>query len=125
MILHDTYLGMRTEIARAATSSFKFLPDRVWKSVSGWPARPLSRAGKEALIKAVCQAIPLYVMSCFQVPVDICEKMKKCLADQWWGFEDGKKKMHWRSWDWLTTPKILGGLGFRDFVIFNQAMLGK
>ena len=85
----------------------------------------MSRAGKETLIKAVCQAIPLYVMSCFQVPVDICEKMRKCLADQWWGFEDGKKKMHWRSWDWLSTPKSLGGLGFRHFVTFNQAMLGK
>jgi hypothetical protein len=33
--------------------------------------------------------------------------------------------MHWWSWEWLTSPKSLGGLHFRDFTLFNQAMLGK
>ena len=124
-ILQDTYLGMPTEIARAVSSSFKFLPDRVWKSVNNWSDRPISRAGKEALLKSVSQAVSTYVMSCFQVPMGICDKMKSIIANYWWGFEDGRKKMHWRSWDWLTSPKSLGGLGFRDFVLFNQAMLGK
>jgi ribonuclease HI len=124
-ILHDTYLGMPTEIARSVSSSFKFLSDRVWRSVMNWPERPMSRAGKETMLKSVTQSIPNFVSSCFRIPVDICHKMKNCVADQWWGFEEGKKKMHWRSWAWLSTPKSLGGMGFRDFVLFNQAMLGR
>src|SRR6266540_1289471 len=124
-ILQDTYLGMPTEVARAATFSFKFLPDRVWKSVSSCSGCPLSRAGKEAWLKSVAQAVPNYIMSYFQVPVGTCDKLGAHIANHWWGFEDGKKKMHWRSWDWLSTPKSLGGLGFRDFTLFNQAMLGK
>jgi hypothetical protein len=123
--LQDSYLGMPTEIARSAMASFKFLPDRVWKSVTGWSDRPLSRAGKETKLKSVTQSIANYVMSCFQVSVGTCNKMKSYVANDWWGMEDGKRKLHWRSWDWLTTPKSLGGMGFRDFVLFNQAMLGK
>jgi hypothetical protein len=34
-VLQDSYLGMPTEVARAASASFKFLPDRVWRSVTG------------------------------------------------------------------------------------------
>jgi hypothetical protein len=63
--LQDSYLGMPTEIARSAMASFKFLPDRVWKSVTGWSDRPLSRAGKETKLKSVTQSIANYVMSCF------------------------------------------------------------
>jgi hypothetical protein len=87
--------------------------------------RPLSRQGNEVMPKAVIQDIPVYVMSCFMLPVSTCEQMRKAIANQWWGFEDGKKKMHWRSWDWLSTPKSLGGMGFRDMELFNQAMLGR
>jgi hypothetical protein len=64
-VLQDAYLGMPTKTAREITSSFKFLPEMVWKCLNSCSGRPLSRAGKEAWLKAVVQAIPNYVMSCF------------------------------------------------------------
>jgi hypothetical protein len=54
----------------------------------------MSRSGKETMLKAVIQAIPTYIMSCFQIPVSICDAFRKAVADHWWGFEEGKKKMH-------------------------------
>jgi hypothetical protein len=123
-ILQDTYLGMPTDIARAATASFKFLSDTVWKCVTSIVGRPLSRAGKETWLKSVAQSIPNHVMSCFEVPISTCDKMKSSISNHWWGFEEGRKKMHWRSWAWLSSPKSVGGLGFRDFPLFNQVMVG-
>ena len=41
------------------------------------------------------------------------------------GCGEWQENIHWRSWKWLSTPKDLGGMGFRDFKLFNQAMLGR
>jgi len=87
----------------------------MWKRIRGWSDRPISRAGKEIMLKSVIQAIPIYVMSCFRLPVSICDKMRSTILNHWWGVEDGKKKMHWRSWEWLTTPKSMGGMGFETW----------
>ena len=123
--LQSTYLGMPTYVGQSKVNTFNFISERTWKRVQGWNDRPMSRAGKEIMLKSVAQAIPTYVMSCFRLPDSICENLRATISNHWWGFEGGKKKMHWRSWDWLTTPKFLGGMGFRDMKLFNQAMLGR
>jgi hypothetical protein len=76
-------------------------------------------------IKSVIQAIPAHIMSCFQIPLSNCDNMRRAIADWWWGMEDGRRKLHWRAWEWLSTPKSLGGLGFKDMSLFNKAMLGR
>jgi hypothetical protein len=124
-ILNDFYLGMPTSVGRSPTATFNFLYEMIWKRINSVVDRPMSRAGKEAFLKAVIQALPTFVMSCFQIPISNCDKMRATIANQWWGIEEGKKKLHWRSWEWLSTPKSLGGMGFRDLTLFNQAMLGR
>jgi hypothetical protein len=107
-VLNDFYLGMPTSVKRSLTATFNFLYNKIWKYLIGLSDRPMSRAGNETLLKAVIQAIPTFVMSCFQLPVATCDRIKSIIANRWWGLEDGKRKMHWRSWDWLSTPKALG-----------------
>jgi hypothetical protein len=123
--LQDSYLGMPTQIGRSPIITFRYLFDSMWRHVSGLLDMPLSKMGNEIMLKAFIQAIPTYVMSCFLLLVATCEEMRKIIADFWWGFKDGKRKMHWRSWEWLSSSRNIRGMGFQDMELFNQAMLGR
>jgi hypothetical protein len=92
--LSDFYLGMPTLVGRSPTTTFKFIFDKIWKYLNGIVGKPLSRAGNETLLKAVIQAIPNFVMSYFLLPLTNCDKIKLVIANQWWGVEDGKRKIH-------------------------------
>lgn len=45
------------------------------------------------------------------------------IARFWWGSTKEKRKISWVAWRKLARPKTVGGLGFRDLHLFNQALL--
>ncbi|XP_057419184.1 uncharacterized mitochondrial protein AtMg00310-like [Lotus japonicus] len=122
---HDKYLGLPTIIGKSKKQVFERVQERMWKKLKGWKEQTLSRAGKEVLLKSVAQAIPTYIMSCFRLPVGVCQKMETMCAKFWWGQRENERKIHWNSWRNLCKPKSQGGLGFRNIEDFNTALLGK
>ena len=107
----DSYLGLPTLIGRKKYDIFSFLKERVWKKIQGWKEKLLSRAGKEVLIKAVAQSILTYTMRVFQIPGNELDAM---CARFWWGQVGEEQKIHCKSWNFLTQPKKMGGMGFWD-----------
>ena len=82
----------------------------------------LSRAGKEVLIKAVAQSIPTYTMGVFQLPRKLCDVLDAMCARFWWGQIGEERKIHRKSWSFLTWSKKEGGMRFRDIrVLFSYA----
>ena len=85
----------------------------------------MSQAGREVLIKAVAQALPTFLMSIFKFPRSTCDDLARMIRSYWWGACRGKRKTHWKAWDSLLRPKSCGGMGFKDFRLFNQTMLAR
>jgi hypothetical protein len=85
----------------------------------------LSKEGKEVLIKVVAQAIPRYVMGCFDIAKEVCDQIRSLIARYWWSDQDNDNRIHWLSKEILSLPKGWGGIGFRDIHTFNLVMLAK
>ena len=77
------------------------------------------------LLKAVVQAIPTFAMSCFKLPVGLCNDIEVMIRKFWWGQRGDRRKIHWKKWEFLCKLKSKGDLGFRELGKFNEAMLAK
>lgn len=120
---HDLYLGLPTMSLRSKRHQFKYLVERVVKWIQGWNSKCFSIGGKKVLIKSLLQVIPSFLMSCFKLPSMVWEDIERECAKFWWEIYNGRRKMHWKTWDFLCNPKSRGGLGFRKLIEFNRALL--
>jgi hypothetical protein len=123
--LNEKYLGMPADVEVSKNGAFKYLKERLWNKIQGWMSKVLSSAGKQVLVKSIAQAVPIFSMSCFKLPRGLCEHLTSMIKAFWWGSKSGQQKPYWVSWDTMCMPKHMGGLGFRDFEIFNLALLAK
>ena len=105
--------------------SLIFIKKRVWNKLQGWKEKLLSQAGREVLLKVVVQAISTFVMSCFKLPFGLLKDIEMMIRKFWWGQRGDQRKIHWKNWETLCKPKVLGGMGFKDLEKFNEARLAK
>ena len=79
-ILHyDKYLGLPSLVGRHKNVSFDYIKERAWRKLQGWEEKLLSQAGREVLIKAVVQVIPTFTVSCFKLPMGLCDEIEKLI----------------------------------------------
>lgn len=120
------YLGLPSIIGRRKKEIFCFIKDRLWKRISHWTSKNLSKAGKEIMIKSMAQSILPFCMSIFLLPTSLEDELQKMMNSFWWGSNShSKKDINWLNWDKLTMIKDYGGMSFRHLHAFNIAMLGK
>lgn len=123
---HTRYLGLLVSFGRSKKDVFSFVTNKIWKNIEGWKEKCLSKAGKETLIKAIAQAIPNYIMSCYKFLECTCHEIEAMHAKFWWGSSDEAQKVHSISWEKMSKDKNKGGMRFRGFSgFFNKALLRK
>ena len=94
---HSKYLGLPSIIGKSSIEVFVEIKERVGRKLSGWKEKILSIGGREVLIKAVAQAIPMYTMSCFQLPKGLCDEIESMMRRFWWGQRGQESKVAWVS----------------------------
>lgn len=120
-----TYLGLPEVFKGSKRNILNFIREKLQNRIHGWFAKSLSPGGKEILIKFVGMALPIYTMSVFRLPKDLCAKLTSALRDFWWSVGSSRRKLPWVTWEKLCQSKENGGMGFHDIERFNQALLGK
>jgi hypothetical protein len=85
----------------------------------------LSKGGRVTLIKSTLANLPTYYMSLFPLPASVANRMEKIQRDFLWGGLGEEFKYHLVSWSKVCSPISEGGLGIRNLMVFNRALLGK
>ena len=80
---YEKYLGLPSFVGRSKKASLLYIKERVWSKIRGWKEKLLSQAGREILLKIVIQAIPAYSMSCFKLPITLCNEIEIIIRKFW------------------------------------------
>ncbi|KAA3483070.1 reverse transcriptase [Gossypium australe] len=121
----DKYLGLPLPIGKRRREAFTDIINRLSCRINSWTKRLLSYGGKEIMIKAVLQSIPTYAMSIFLAPRGVLKEIQKKISRSWWSGKDRGKFWSVLSWKTLCHPKGMGGIGLRNMILFNIALIGR
>ena len=91
---HKKYLGIPTFVGRCKKDLFAFVKNKVWNKLNCWNGSIFSMIGKKVLLKAIVQAVPTYVISCFKLSKKLIEDLHRLIVDFWRGSKGGKSKMN-------------------------------
>lgn len=94
------------------------------RKLSIWKCRNLSIGGR-VLLNLVLSTLLVFLMSFYKVPKKVIKDIFLLQSRFFWHGNEDKKGSHWLKWSNVCKPKEEGGLGVRNVILFNEALLLK
>jgi hypothetical protein len=120
-----TYLGMPLGASFKSVSIWNGVIEKVEQRLASWKKLYLSKGGRVTLIHSTLSSIPSYYLSLFLIPVSVANKLERLQRNFLWNGMGDETKFHLVNWHRVCSPIKAGGLGVRNVINFNQALLGK
>jgi hypothetical protein len=103
-----------------------FFINKIDKKLDNWKGKLLSISERLTLIKVVLNAIPIYWMCIFRLPVNIRKRIDQlCRRFLWFGDSVRKKSYCLVVWRVVCNNYNQWGLGVIDLKIMNKTLLCK
>jgi hypothetical protein len=99
--------------------------EKMEKRLVSWKKIYLSKGGHLTLIKSTLSNTPTYFLSLFPLPAGIARRPKHFQRDFLWDSPGVDHKLHLVNWKTVCSQIVRGGLGFKNLIQFNKALLGK
>jgi hypothetical protein len=119
------YLGLPLGASYKATSIWNDVIEKMERRLAGWKKLYLSKGGRLTLIKSTLSNLPTYYLSLFPIPVGVANRLERLQRNFLWGGIGNEFKFHLVNWARICLPIKSGGLGVRNLIQFNRALLGK
>jgi hypothetical protein len=119
------YLGLPLGARYKSKEIWNPILEKMQRRLAGWKRLYLSKGGRLTLIKSTLSSLPTYFLSLFPIPSSVAKRIEKIQRDFLWGGLGEEFKYHLVNWRTICTPLPMGGLGIRQTIPFNQALLGK
>jgi hypothetical protein len=120
------YLGIPLFFSCNKSKDLGYVKECLEAQISGWKSKSLSWIGQAIVIKSVALSTPIYAMCTLKFPKKLNEEMDALIRKFWWSPKhDGNRFFTPLAWSNLCRPLSEGGLRFRSFERFNEAMIAK
>jgi hypothetical protein len=119
------YLGIPMHHKRLSNSDWKIIEQRIEKKLSSWNDKHLSMGGRLILINFVLTSLVMFMLSFFEVPRGVLEKIDYYISSFYWQSDQHKKKYRLARWNIICQPKEQGGLGILNIDVQNKCLLSK
>jgi hypothetical protein len=114
------YLGLPLGAKYKDAHMWNSIIEKMEARLAGWKRLCLSKGGRLTL-----SSLPTYFLSLFPIPVGVANRLEKLQRDFLWGGIGNEFKFHLVNWHTICSSKVSGGLGVRNMVMFNKALMGK